>query len=326
MKKIVLVGCGAVGSSFIYSAINQGLAEEYILIDKFKNLAEGNALDLGDVQASLESPFTAIKVGDFQDCKDADLIVITAGRPRKVGETRLDMVSDNAKIISDIALEIKLSGFKGITLIASNPVDVMTAVYQKVTGFDVHKVLGAGTILDTLRLKYLLGQKLEINPESIFGYVLAEHGDSAFIPWSNVIVANQSILEVMTKEELELLEQAVKTRAGEIIKLKNATFYGIAAGLTFLIKMMMKNQDTMSIAGAYLNGEYDNQGFYIGVPVILNQNGWKEVVQLPLTNEEQLKFNHSCQIIKENLKVALSAIADKVIKSDERIEKVVIKE
>jgi len=182
MKKIVLVGCGAVGSSFIYSAINQGLAEEYILIDKFKNLAEGNALDLGDVQASLEYPFTAIKVGDFQDCHDADLIVITAGRPRKVGETRLDMVSDNAKIISDIALEINLSGFKGITLIASNPVDVMTAVYQKVTGFDVHKVLGAGTILDTLRLKYLLGQKLEINPESIFGYVLAEHGDSAFIP------------------------------------------------------------------------------------------------------------------------------------------------
>lgn len=321
MKKIVLVGCGAVGSSFIYSAINQGLAEEYILIDKFKNLVEGNAFDLSDVQASLENPFTSIKVGDFQDCNDADLIVITAGRPRKIGEKQLDMISDNTKVIRDIALEIKLSGFKGITLIASNPVDIMTTVYQKVTNFDVHKILGAGTILDSLRLKHLLGQKLEINPESIFAYVLAEHGDSTFIPWSNVIVANQSILEVMTKEELDSLEQEIKTRSEKIIKLKNATFYGIAAGLTLLIKIMLKNQDTMAIGGAYLNGEYDNKGFYIGVPIILNQNGWKEVVQLPLTKEEQLKFNNSCQVIKEHLKIALATITDEIIKSDERIEK-----
>lgn len=321
MKKIVLIGCGAVGSSFIYSAINQGLAEEYILIDKFQDLAAGNALDLSDVQASLENAFTAIKVGDFQDCQDADLIVITAGRPRKVGETRLDMVSDNAKIIKEIALAVKFSGFQGITLIASNPVDIMTAVYQKVTGFDIHKVLGAGTILDTLRLKHLLSQKLNVNHKSIFAYVLAEHGDSAFVPWSNVIVANKSILEIVTKAELDLIEQEVKTRAAEIIKLKKATFYGIAAGLTFLIKTIMKNQDTMIIGSAYLNGEYDNQDFYIGVPIILNQNGWKEVVEFPLTKAEQLKFNHSCQIVKENLKVALAAIAVETVKLDERIEK-----
>ncbi|MBE4703953.1 L-lactate dehydrogenase [Spiroplasma platyhelix] len=312
-KKIVLIGCGSVGNSFIYSCINQGLAEEYVLIDMFKEFAEGNAIDFSDTQASLPNSFASIKAGDYPDCKDADIVVITAGRPQKPGETRLNMVADNAKIMQDIALKIKSSGFNGITLIASNPVDIMTTVYQKVTGFDIHKVIGSGTILDTARLRFLLSQKLNVSPKSISAYVIAEHGDSSFIPWSCTTVANKTINQLIaekliTKEDLNEIEQQVRNRAYEIINLKKATFYGIAAALASLVKIIYEDQNTISIAGGYLEGQYENSGFYVGVPMILNLKGWKKVIQLPLTEEEQEKFAKSCQIIKETLDTAYQAI------------------
>lgn len=325
-KKIALVGCGAVGNSFIYSCINQGLGDEYVLIDMFKDLAQGNAIDFQDVQASLPHSFASIKAGEYSDCKDADIIVITAGRPQKPGETRLNMVADNAKIMQDIALQIKASGFNGITVIAANPVDIMTTVYQKVTGFDVHKVLGSGTILDTARVKFLLGEKLNISPKSVSAYVIAEHGDSSFIPWSCATVANKTIDQLLaekllTQADLDEIEQDVRDRAYKIINLKKATFYGIGAALASLVKAIFEDQNLISIAGGYLDGEYNNSGFYVGVPVVLNQQGWKKVIQLPLTKEEQEKFNKSCEIIKTTLEAAYQAINVKVMKNGNSMPK-----
>ncbi|GHU52642.1 hypothetical protein FACS189496_3080 [Bacilli bacterium] len=183
-KKIVLIGAGSVGCSFLYSAINQGLASDYVLIDAFPQAAEGNALDLADAMAVLPNPVNSIKAGCYEDCKDADIVVITAGRPQikkpdGTLETRLEMVSGNAVIMKDIATKVKLSGFNGITIIASNPVDVLTLIYQQVTGFDQHKVIGSGTTLDSARMRRLIGDKLNINSQAVQAFIIGEHGDSS---------------------------------------------------------------------------------------------------------------------------------------------------
>ncbi|KAF5295628.1 hypothetical protein FQA39_LY12801 [Lamprigera yunnana] len=178
-NKIVLIGAGSVGTSFVYAAVNQGLASEYVLIDAFANAAKGHALDIADTLAVIPQTFTSIKAGDYSDCADADLIVITAGRPQEEGETRLNMVAGNAKIMKEIAVNVSKSGFSGITLIASNPVDVLTLVYQEVTKFPAHKVIGSGTTLDSARLRRMIGEKLNVSPASVMAFLMGEHGDSS---------------------------------------------------------------------------------------------------------------------------------------------------
>lgn len=306
IRKIVLVGCGAVGTSFVYSAINQGLAQEYVLIDIFKDNAQGNALDFSDCQALLSETFISVKTGDYKDCKDADIIVITAGRPQKPDETRIDMVVDNAQIISKIALEIKKSGFKGISIIASNPVDIITTIYQRITGFDVHKVLSSGTLLDSSRLRYLIGIKFNVNPKSVSAYVMGEHGDSSMVPWSCSSIMGKSLNEYIkegkvTNKELNDISQQTVDRAYKIIKLKKSTYYGIGTALALIVKTIINGQNEVLIVGAYLQGEYGETGFYSGVPTVINEHGWNRIVTLPLNKEEQIKFAKSCQIVKSTV-------------------------
>lgn len=306
IRKIVLVGCGAVGTSFIYSAINQGLAQEYVLIDIFKDNAQGNALDFSDCQALLSETFISVKEGDYKDCKDADIIVITAGRPQKPDETRIDMVVDNAQIINKIALEIKKSGFKGISIIASNPVDIITTIYQKITGFDVHKVLSSGTLLDSSRLRYLIGIKFNVNPKSISAYVMGEHGDSSMVPWSCSSIMGKSLNEYIkegkaTNTELNDIYQQTVDRAYKIIQLKKSTYYGIGTALALIVKTIINGQNEVLMVGAYLQGEYGETGFYSGVPTVINEHGWNRIVTLPLNKEEQIKFAKSCQIVKSTV-------------------------
>lgn len=306
IRKIVLVGCGAVGTSFVYSAINQGLAQEYVLIDIFKDNAEGNALDFSDCQALLSETFISVKTGEYKDCKDADIIVITAGRPQKPNETRIDMVVDNAQIINKIALEIKKSGFKGISIIASNPVDIITTIYQRITGFDVHKVLSSGTLLDSSRLRYLIGIKFNVNPKSVSAYVMGEHGDSSMVPWSCSSIMGKSLNEYIkegkvTNKELNDISQQTVDRAYKIIKLKKSTYYGIGTALALIVKTIINGQNEVLMVGAYLQGEYGETGFYSGVPTVINEHGWNRIVTLPLNKEEQIKFAKSCQIVKSTV-------------------------
>lgn len=306
IRKIVLVGCGAVGTSFVYSAINQGLAQEYVLIDIFKDNAEGNALDFSDCQALLSETFISVKTGEYKDCKDADIIVITAGRPQKPNETRIDMVVDNAQIINKIALEIKKSGFKGISIIASNPVDIITTIYQRITGFDVHKVLSSGTLLDSSRLRYLIGIKFNVNPKSVSAYVMGEHGDSSIVPWSCSSIMGKSLNEYIkegkvTNKELNDISQQTVDRAYKIIKLKKSTYYGIGTALALIVKTIINGQNEVLMVGAYLQGEYGETGFYSGVPTVINEHGWNRIVTLPLNKEEQIKFAKSCQIVKSTV-------------------------
>ena len=166
-RKVVLIGCGAVGTSFLYSALNQNLFDEYVLIDAFENLSKGNAMDFEDASVMMTTPCRNVKQGNYDDCSDADIIVITAGVPQKPGETRIELIGRNAKIIEDIATNVKDSGFEGITVIASNPVDIIGTIYQRITGFDIHKVIPSGTSLDSARFRYILADKLNINAASI---------------------------------------------------------------------------------------------------------------------------------------------------------------
>ncbi|WP_026389828.1 L-lactate dehydrogenase [[Acholeplasma] multilocale] len=312
-NKVVLIGAGAVGTSFMYSAMNQGIASDYVLIDAFPAAAQGNAIDLADTMAVLPQPFTTVKAGDYSDCADADVIVITAGRPQKEGETRLEMVAGNAVIMKSIAEEVKKSGFTGITVIASNPVDVLTLVYQEATGFDAHKVIGSGTTLDSARLRRLVADKLNVAPESVNAFLAGEHGDSSVAVWSNATVMNQPISKFIaegkvTQAELDQIRDEAVHMAYKIIELKRATFYGIGVCLTRIVKAVLNNERTTLMVGAKLSGEYGNTDMFTGVPAIIGENGWESIIEWDLTDAEQKMFNESCATLANSIAKAREAI------------------
>ncbi|ASP27906.1 L-lactate dehydrogenase [Spiroplasma corruscae] len=314
-KKIVLIGCGAVGTSFIYCAINQGVAEDYVLIDVFKDLAEGNELDLHDTQAVVPHYFHSVKAGDYKDCKDADVIVITAGRPQKPGETRLEMVADNAKIMKSIALEVKKSGFNGVTVIASNPVDVLTNVYRVVTGFPSRSVISSGTTLDSSRLKRLISEKFDVNTKEVNTVLAGEHGDSSVALWSKATIMGKSMKQYIdekkiTQEELDKLKDDAVHMAYKIIEKKRATFYGIGACLCRIVKSILKNENKMLMVGAYLEGQYGITDTYVSVPCSLGTNGITNILDWELSKDELEKLVKSANTIKETFKTAEEAIKE----------------
>lgn len=312
-NKIAVIGCGAVGTSFLYAAINQGIANEYVLIDAFPNVAEGNALDLQDTQAILPITFTNIKAGNYSDLADADLIVITAGRPQKPGETRLEMVGGNALIMKDIANNVKSSGFKGVTVIASNPVDVLTLVYQETTGFDSNKVLSSGTTLDSARLRRLVGEKLGINSISVNAFIMGEHGDSSVPIWSHASIMEKSISSYiedgkLTNQDLDTISEDAIKMAYKIIEKKRATFYGIGDCLTRIAKAILNDEKSVLMIGAKLKGQYKINNLYIGVPAIIGRNGCESIIEWKITEEEQNKLLKSAQTLQNSVDSAHEAL------------------
>lgn len=312
VKKIILVGSGAVGTSFLYSAMNRGIAQEYGIIDVNDEVAYGNVLDMEDAIGTSAQPFNVFHA-KYSDCKDADIVVITAGRPQLPGETRINMVEGNAKIMKTIATEIKKSGFKGITVVASNPVDILTYVYQKVTGFDKSKVVGSGTSLDTARFVRLLSQELNIAPQSIQAYVLGEHGDTSVSVFSSATVNGKPLSKFVEEGKIDSskfpkMHEIVWKKAYEIINRKRATFYGIGSALANICENILIDSRRIVLAGAFLEGEYQNKGIYTGVPVILGMNGIESIVEVSLNKEEQEQFNKSCKLVAEVIKKAEDAI------------------
>ena len=233
-RKVVLVGTGFVGMSMAYSLLNQGGINELVLIDVLKEKAVGEAMDLAHGIPCAPARID-IKAGDYDECKDADIVVITAGLAQKPGQTRLDLAKTNAKIMKDITKSVVDSGFDGIFVIASNPVDLMTYVVQKVSGFPTNKVIGSGTVLDTARLRYLIGEHLHVCSKNVHAYIMGEHGDSSFVPWSHSYVGCKSLINILKQkhEDLSILDKIytdVQQAAYEIINRKKATYYGIGLG------------------------------------------------------------------------------------------------
>ena len=302
--KVVLVGTGFVGMSMAYAMLNRGGVNELILIDIDKDKTIGEEMDL-----SHGLPFApqkmVIKAGDYDECKDAEVVVITAGIAQKPGQTRLELTETNTKIMKSITKSIMASGFNGVIVVASNPVDIMTYVVAKVSGLPKNKVIGSGTVLDTARLRYIMAEYLNVSSKNIHAYVMGEHGDSSFVPWNHAYVGCKKISDVMKDnnhpmDDLEKIHKDVVNAAYEIINKKKATYYGIGVALSRLVKAILEDEHGILTVSAYLkDGEYGQDDIYIGVPVIICSDGIREVVNLDLTDEEQAKLDESCKIIKE---------------------------
>ena len=304
-RKVVLVGTGFVGMSFAYSLFNQGGVNELVLIDVLKEKAQGEALDLAHGLAYCPSKME-IKYGEYDECKDANIVVITAGIAQKPGQTRLELVETNTKIAKDIVEKVMASGFNGIFVVASNPVDIITYVVQKVSKMPPSKVIGSGTMLDTARLRYLVGQKLKIDPNNVHTYVMGEHGDSSFVPWEHCYIGCKKLTDIMKEthksmKDLEKIRDDVKNAAYEIIEKKKATYYGIGMALTKLVKAILNDEKSLLTVSTYLNGEYNQKDIYIGVPAVVTSKGVREILKLPLNEHDQEKLSTSVKILRDTI-------------------------
>lgn len=312
--KVVLVGTGFVGMSMAYSMLNRGGISELILIDIDKDKTVGEEMDLSHGLPYAPQKMI-IKSGDYSQCKDAQVVVITAGIAQKPGQTRLELAEVNAKIVKSITKEIMASGFNGIIIVASNPVDLMTYVVAETSGLPKNQVIGSGTVLDTARLRYLVGDYLKVSSKNIHAYIMGEHGDSSFVPWNHCYVGCKKIIDVMKDnhhpmEKLDKIHEDVVNAAYEIIEKKKATYYGIGMALNRLVRAVINDESSILTVSAYLNNQYGQDDIYIGVPAIINKNGVRELLELELNDKEQAKLDNSCKLIKEMRKDAIDKIIE----------------
>lgn len=294
-NKVVLIGCGNVGMSYAYAMLNQRTyVNELVLIDLDMDRVEGEVMDLNHCLAFSPSKID-IKAGNYEDCKDAKLVVIAAGANQKVGETRMDLIKKNSKIFKDIVGNVMKSGFDGIFLVATNPLDVMTYLTYKYSNLPSNRVIGSGTILDTARLRYLISDKLKVSPKNVHAYVIGEHGDSEFVPWSNANIGLQNVDRYLNKEECEQISNDVRNAAYEIIKRKGATYYGIGMCLVKITNSILGDENNIITVSTYDK----NNDVYVGLPSVINKNGISEKVYVELNEEETLKLQKSIDIIKQ---------------------------
>ena len=302
--KIVLIGTGCVGMSMAYSMLNRGGINELVLVDLDKEKTIGEEMDLSHGLPYAPQKMV-IKAGDYSDCKDAQIVVITAGAAQKPGQTRLELAEINTKIMKSITKQIMASGFNGIIIVASNPVDLMTYVVAKVSGLPKNQVIGSGTVLDTARLRYLLADYFKISSKNIHAYIMGEHGDSSFVPWKHAYIGCKKVIDIMRDNnhpmsDLDKVHKDVVNAAYEIIEKKKATYYGIGMGLNRIVRAILDNENSILTVSTYLeNGEYGQDNIYIGVPAVINSHGVRELLNLDLDKEEQEKLNNSCNIIKK---------------------------
>ena len=295
MNKVVIIGCGNVGMSYAYALLNQRTAvSELALIDLNQDRIEGEVMDLNHCLAFAPSKIN-IKVGTYQDCKDASIVCIAAGANQNPGETRMDLITKNSKIFKNIIDQVMENGFLGIFLVATNPLDVMTYLTWKYSGLPTSQIIGSGTSLDTSRLRYLVGERLNINPKNIHAYVIGEHGDSEFVPWSNANIGLQNIHRFLDSETLENIRIQVKNAAYEIINRKGATYYGIGMCLVRITNAILGDENSIITVSSY----DENNDVYIGLPTIINRKGAAGKIAVELNEEETEKMQNCVNIIKE---------------------------
>jgi L-lactate dehydrogenase len=310
-KKVILVGDGAVGSSYAFALVNQGIAQELGILDIAKDKTQGDAEDLSHALA-FTSP-KKIYSADYKDCSDADLVVITSGAPQKPGETRLDLVEKNLRICKSVVTEVVNSGFKGIFLVAANPVDILTYATWKFSGFPKERVIGSGTSLDSARFRQALAEKLDIDARSVHAYIMGEHGDSEFAVWSHANVAGVNLEEFLKdnqgvkEEELITIFESVRDAAYSIIEKKGATFYGIAVALARITKAILDNENAVLPLSTFQEGQYEGiSDLYIGQPAIVGDKGIVRPVNIPLNDAELQKMQASAKQLKDILDEAFA--------------------
>lgn len=308
LKKVALVGTGFVGMSFAYALLNSGDCDQLLLIDINKEKAHGEAMDLNH-GLSFAKRNMLIYDGDYTDCHDADIVVIAAGVNQKEGEDRITLLHRNFKVFKTIIEPIIESGFNGIFLVATNPVDIMTKITLELSGFDSSRVIGSGTTLDTARLRYLMGDYFGIDPRNVHAYVIGEHGDSEIIPWSQAYVTTKSVYDIVeyskgkfSFNDLNNISKNVTRAAQEIIKAKGATYYGIGMSLVRIVRAIFGDEKSALTVSVMLNGQYGVDDVYVGMPAIIGRDGIEDIIVLDLTEEEKKNFINSCNFLKETTK------------------------
>ncbi len=302
-KKVAVIGTGFVGMSFAYAALCFGACDEMVLIDINKEKANGEAMDLNHGLAFARTNMK-ITAGDYRDCTDADIIVLCAGVSQKPGEDRISLLQRNREVFQSIVAPVLYSGFDGVFLIATNPVDIMTRVVWQESGFDCKKVIGSGTTLDTARLRYLLGDYFTVDPKNVHAYVIGEHGDSEMVPWSQAMIGTKPIREILREnpetykcDDLKEIAVNVRRAGYKIIQAKSATYYGIGLALVRIVKSIFSDENSVLTVSTMLRGEYGVNGVFAGVPCILGRNGVREILTLKLEEEEQKQFANSCGLL-----------------------------
>ena len=303
-RKAVMVGCGFVGSASVFALMQSGLFSEIVLIDADKDKAEGEAMDI-----SHEVPFARpvkIYAGDYDDAADAAIIIVSAGAGQKPGETRLDLVHKNVAIFKSIIPEIAKRGFDGILLIVANPVDILTQVALKLSGLPEERVIGSGTVLDSARLKYQLGEHLAVDSRSVHAFIVGEHGDSEVVAWSSANVSGVELSKMCEmrghyqhKENTQEIAAKVKNSAYDIINKKHATYYGIAMSVRRICEVIMRDEKSILPVSHMMHGAYGIEGVALSMPAIVGAGGLEADIPIELSGEEALKLKESADALKE---------------------------
>lgn len=304
VRKAVMVGCGFVGSATVFSLMQSGLFSEIVMIDADVSRAEGEAMDI-----SHGIPFAKhmkIRAGNYDDVRDADIVIITAGAAQKPGETRLDLIHKNVAIFKSIIPEITKRNFCGILLIVANPVDILTRVAQKLSKLPENRVIGSGTVLDTARFKYELGEHLGVDSRSIHAFIIGEHGDSEIAAWSSANVSGIPVNDFCEmrghfehEESMEEIAARVKNSAYEIIERKKATYYGVAMAVKRICEVIIRDEKSILPVSTMLHGEHGIDGTVLSMPCIVGKDGVENLVPIPLSDAEEEKLRESARILQE---------------------------
>ncbi len=312
LRKVALIGCGMVGMSFAYAALCRGVCDTLVLIDLDTERAQGEAADLCHA-LPFASSSVKIAAGDYDMAADADIAVICAGVAQREGEDRIALLARNAKVVSGVTESLMRVGFSGIILVATNPVDLMSMAVWQVSGMPEGRILGTGTTLDSARLRYLLGAYFNLDPRNVHAYVIGEHGDSEFVPWSQAMLSTKPVLTVCRQfperfktEDLARIEDEVRHSAGQIIAAKGATYYGIGMSICRIVAAIFGNESSVLTVSALHRGTYGLENVFCGTPCVVGREGVLGMVELDLTAKELRKLKDSADFLRETyLKIKL---------------------
>ena len=304
-RKVVVIGAGSVGATYCYALAQSGLADEIVLTDKNEDLMKGQVLDLAHGQTFF--PTVGIRSGTLEDCADAQVVVIAAGAAQKPGETRLQLIKKNAKITGSIAEEVAKSGCKGVMLVVTNPVDVLTYVALKRSGWEKGRVIGSGTVLDSSRFRHLLSKHCAVDVHNVHAYILGEHGDSEFAAWSMTNIAGINIDEYCPvcgkcsdwKKQRQLIEQQVRDSAYHIINYKGSTQFAVGLALVRITAAILRSQNSILSVSTLVESDFGIKNVCLSVPCVVSDSGVTRIIESPLTSKELASLSNSASILRK---------------------------
>jgi L-lactate dehydrogenase len=306
-RKVVVIGAGAVGATYCYALAQSGIADEIVLTDKNEDLMKGQVLDL--VHGQTFFPTVGIRSGSVADCHDAQLVVITAGAAQKPGETRLELIKKNASITGSIAEEVSKTGCTGVMMVVSNPVDILTYVALKRSGWEKGRVIGSGTVLDSSRFRHLLSRHCDVDVHNVHAYILGEHGDSEFAAWSMTNIAGISIDEYCPvcqkcddwKRQRDLIEQQVRDSAYHIINYKGSTQFAVGLAMVRITAAILRGQNSILSVSTLLESDFGISDVCLSVPCVVSDRGVVRIIESPLSQSEIASLTHSAGVLRQAL-------------------------